>query len=319
MAAAFEPKFVDLVRNFTSTSGTGSFVLGNAVAGFSNLATALAVGDRFYYSVASVSQPNETEVGRGTLLANGMVAREPANGVATNFGNGTKTISLVAAADWFNQVNAIAGGILFTQIASRRFLKNVDRFHTSGRSQVGQFGGQYVRDTDQSQYTTIGQALIAGGKLTAAQVTAILGRIRAQDADGVYWTLAERSMEVGHFGAAGDGVTDDTAAVQAAIDKAHHWHGGGTIRIGSGEWALSSIQVRANVNIETAGAATHIRRSLGSRRRNCRSMATRSRLPTRAAAGGVSCSPVRVCGQCRWPPAASLREAARKRVFATWR
>ena len=41
MAAAFEPKFVDLVRNFTSTSGTGSFVLGNAVAGFSNLATAL--------------------------------------------------------------------------------------------------------------------------------------------------------------------------------------------------------------------------------------------------------------------------------------
>jgi hypothetical protein len=55
----------------------------------------------------------------------------------------------------------------------------------------------------------------------------------------------------------------------------------------------------------------HIRRSLGSRRRNYRSTAIRWRLPTRAAAGGVSCSPVRVCGQCRWRPAVSLRGVAR--------
>ena len=49
MADAFQPKFVDLVRNTTSTQGTGSFVLGPAATGFTSFTAALQPGDRFYY------------------------------------------------------------------------------------------------------------------------------------------------------------------------------------------------------------------------------------------------------------------------------
>jgi hypothetical protein len=48
MPASFQPKFVDLVRNYTSTSGTANFVLGTAVPGFQSLGAALGAGDQFY-------------------------------------------------------------------------------------------------------------------------------------------------------------------------------------------------------------------------------------------------------------------------------
>jgi hypothetical protein len=111
MPVPFQPKFVDLVRNFTTTQGTGNFVLGAAVAGHSSLAGAVATGERFYYCAMGVDKPAEREVGRGTMLANGTIAREPVNGALTNFSNGTKTIALVVAADWFDDVgNMIHGG-----------------------------------------------------------------------------------------------------------------------------------------------------------------------------------------------------------------
>lgn len=101
MADAFEPRFVDLVRNFTTTIGEADFVLGAAVSGFTSFAGALAVGDRFYYCATSVDKPAEREIGRGTLLANGVIKREPVSGPLTKFSSGTKTVALVVAADWF--------------------------------------------------------------------------------------------------------------------------------------------------------------------------------------------------------------------------
>ncbi|MES2119228.1 MAG: hypothetical protein V4513_01460 [Pseudomonadota bacterium] len=106
MADAFQPRFVDLVRNYTTTAGTGDFVLGPAVNGYSGFASALSVGDRFYYSAVGVDKPAEREVGRGTLLANGIVKREPVSGAKTNFTGGTKSIALIAAAEWFDAANA---------------------------------------------------------------------------------------------------------------------------------------------------------------------------------------------------------------------
>ena len=103
MADPFQPKFVDLVRNFTSTTGIGNFVLGAAAAGFRSLSGAVAAGDQFYYCVMGVDRPAEREVGRGTLMANGTVARQPIGGAATNFTSGTKTFALVAAAEWFER------------------------------------------------------------------------------------------------------------------------------------------------------------------------------------------------------------------------
>jgi hypothetical protein len=49
MAEAFTPRFVDLVRNYTATVGTGNFVLGSAVTGFNSFASAIQPRESFYY------------------------------------------------------------------------------------------------------------------------------------------------------------------------------------------------------------------------------------------------------------------------------
>jgi hypothetical protein len=112
MADAFQPRFVDLVRNYTITQGTGAFVLGPPVPGFTSFASAVQPGDQFYYSAIGVDKPNEREVGRGTLQADGSIARSPIGGAATSFTGGSKTVALIAAAEWFNNVQsgAAAGG-----------------------------------------------------------------------------------------------------------------------------------------------------------------------------------------------------------------
>ena len=73
MADAFQPKFVDLVCNYTTSIGTGDFKLGPVVNGYTGFTAALQVGDTFYYSAIGLDHPNEREVGRGTLLANGVI------------------------------------------------------------------------------------------------------------------------------------------------------------------------------------------------------------------------------------------------------
>lgn len=106
MADGFSPRFVDLVRNTTTTVGTGNFVLGSAVSGFTSFATAIKPGESFYYSCIGVDRPTEREVGRGTMQSNGTIARQAISGTKTNFSSGAKTIALIAAAEWFEQVQA---------------------------------------------------------------------------------------------------------------------------------------------------------------------------------------------------------------------
>ena len=103
----FAPKFIDLVRNYTTTAGTDDFVLGPAVNGFRSIADTLQVGDSFYYSATGIDTPAETEVGRGTLLDGGTVSRDPVTGTRTSFSAGTKSLALVAAADWFADVDQL--------------------------------------------------------------------------------------------------------------------------------------------------------------------------------------------------------------------
>src|SRR5262249_5505098 len=83
--------------------------LGPAVNGFTSFAAALQPGDAFYYSAIGIDRPTEREVGRGTLQSNGRISRTPIVGAATNFTTGTKTVALVAAAGWFNQMQAGGG------------------------------------------------------------------------------------------------------------------------------------------------------------------------------------------------------------------
>lgn len=126
--ADFQPRFVDLVRNYTVTTGTGNFVLGATANGYSSFTQALKVGDRFYYSAIGIDRPIEREVGRGTLEADGTISREPISGITTPFTAGIKTLSLIAAAEWFNTVQAGAasgGGGGTTTVTSRTALAAV--------------------------------------------------------------------------------------------------------------------------------------------------------------------------------------------------
>jgi hypothetical protein len=104
--ADFQPKFVDLVRNTTTTVGTLDFALGPPVMGYTSFTVAVQIGDSFYYSAIGVDKPNEREVGRGTLQANGTISRNPISGTKTNFSMGNKTVALIAAAEWYSQVQA---------------------------------------------------------------------------------------------------------------------------------------------------------------------------------------------------------------------
>ena len=64
--------------------------------------------------------------------------------------------------------------------------------------------------------------------------------------------------DVRDFGAKGDGGTDDTAAVQRALDRAAA-DGGGTVRVLPGVYKISSLSLGWNVRLEFAGGVADAR------------------------------------------------------------
>ncbi|MFL6769847.1 MAG: hypothetical protein ACJ8FH_08790, partial [Sphingomicrobium sp.] len=131
----FTPKFVDLVRNIASVTGSGPVTLGQAVSGFSSLADAVGAGEQFYYCLQGVDKPQEREVGRGMMQSDGKVARQPVSGTATNFSTGSKTIALVAPAEWYDRLDgalltAATRAELAAQAPGRAYLVEAGRAGT---------------------------------------------------------------------------------------------------------------------------------------------------------------------------------------------
>jgi len=62
------------------------------------------------------------------------------------------------------------------------------------------------------------------------------------------------TFEANKFGAKGDGVTDDTAAIQAAVDQAAK--AGGSVHIGKGKYLVGSIELPSNITVYGDGAQT---------------------------------------------------------------
>lgn len=188
MEGQFQPRFVDLVRSYSTTSGTGDFVVGAAVNGFRSFADACAAGDTFYYSASNADFPAEHEVGRGTLNADGTISRDPISGTKTDFSAGTKSIALVAASEWFDGAQALIGNA-----------------------------------------TPLGQSLLSAATANDAR--------SALEISG--------GFNVKSFGAKGDSNadgsqgTDDTAAIQAALDHVNSI-GGGTVFFPEGFYKVSS-------------------------------------------------------------------------------
>ena len=139
MADDFQPRFVDLVRSYTSTVGTADFNLGSAPNGYIGFADACAAGDQFYYSAIGIDKPAEYEIGRGVLQANGVISRDPISGTKTNFTTGIKSVALIAAAEWFGATQAAAESAP-SAAASRSALSSCTHRRPTFLSEAGREG-----------------------------------------------------------------------------------------------------------------------------------------------------------------------------------
>ena len=194
-----------------------STILGNATAGTATPAALTGT------QVTSLLDPFSTSL-KGLAPASG--------GGTANYLRADGTWAAPAGSGGTSTAN-IAVVDLFANIATLHPAAPVKFIMTTGRTTVGQYGAIYVKDPDQTQYTTTGSAFIsAAASATAAQtdVLAILNRIRIQDGDGTYWVIDDdrQLVHAGHFGAIPDANyayangamtgTDSSAAIQALID-----------------------------------------------------------------------------------------------------
>jgi hypothetical protein len=207
MADPFQPRFVDLVRNYTTTQGTGNFVLGPVVNGFTGFGSALQTGDSFYYSAIGVDKPQEREVGRGTLQSNGSISRDPIAGPKTNFTTGTKSIALIAAAEWFNAVQAGAGSLPVVAasriaLASATSLQGPALLTESGREGMFMFDGSNMSSAVASDPRQ-GIMIAPASDLTGAS--------------GAWVRRFAGALNPNWFGAIADNATDAAPAINAAF------------------------------------------------------------------------------------------------------
>jgi len=97
--------FADMVRETSTSTGTGAFVLGGSTPGHRRFADAVPTATRFHYAIAGVTHEAEWEVGQGefasgALIRTAVLASSGDNG-ALDFSEGLKTVTLTVAADWF--------------------------------------------------------------------------------------------------------------------------------------------------------------------------------------------------------------------------
>ena len=207
MALSFTPKFANMVRVTTSTQGTGPFLCGPAVTGFASFAESVSAGDSFYYSVQGVDKPQEREVGRGTYLANGTITRQPLDGSLTHFSSGAKTIALVAAAEWYADVQSSLGqGGESAVAATRAALAAFDR-NGSGACFLKEAGREGMFVWDATVPIAVHQADNRQGMFVAA----------AANANGAWVRRIDGPVNVRWFGAKGDNITNDGTAFVAAL------------------------------------------------------------------------------------------------------
>ncbi len=106
-----EMTFVDRVQETTITEGTGNIVPSGAIAGYRTFAAALNTGDSFYYLLSGEpTNPDQFEIGIGTLTSGGHVARAPivssSGSSAIDLPTGTKTIAVTLASQFLTTVQA---------------------------------------------------------------------------------------------------------------------------------------------------------------------------------------------------------------------
>ena len=245
MADAFQPRFVDLVRNYTTTTGTGNFVLGNAMQGYRSFDSEIEAGESFYYSAIGIDRPNEFEVGRGLMEADGTISRNPIGGNFTAFGSGTKSVALVAAAEWYETISAGTAATPST-VATRGELSALADFGRPALLTEGGRGGLFVFDPSD---------LSAKVEADTEQGIYVAPASDPSGASGAWIRGYSGSVEARWFGAAGDGLADDTAAMQAALTH-FETAGPGVLRLGRGTFSITGtlLNFASDVTIDAHGA-----------------------------------------------------------------
>ncbi|MCW3798615.1 hypothetical protein OMW55_12440 [Sphingomonas sp. BN140010] len=216
MPAVFTPRFVDLVRTYTTTQGTGPVVPGAAVQGFSSFAEALNFGDQFYYCMQGIDHPSEREVGRGSFQADGTITRQPVSGTATDFSSGAKTISLVTAAEWFTQQQSAIGTATpgaVVSIATRAELSE------AGGGSPGNGSVRWLREGGREGLFVFDSSDLSA-KVTAdpRQGVCVAPAGDPTGAAGCWMRKVDGPFNVRWFGAVGDYVADDLPAFVACRD-----------------------------------------------------------------------------------------------------
>lgn len=103
----------DMVREMSSSTGTGAFSLDGPTPGHRSFAAAaIPSGATFPYAICGVSDESQWETGEGMLSPTGQLLRTPkassAGGALVDFGAGLKTVALTLTADWAGEVQAEA-------------------------------------------------------------------------------------------------------------------------------------------------------------------------------------------------------------------
>jgi hypothetical protein len=212
MSLPFTPRFVDLVRTFTTTEGTGPIVPGLCVQGFSSFADTLKAGDLFYYCMQSVGRPDEREVGRGSLGEDGAITRDPVSGTLTDFGPGAKTVALVAAAEWFERQQG-RGGVPATggdlAVDSRQAL-SAREGQAGAAAMLCEPGREGLFRFEEGDHS----ALVAADSRQGIYVSPSAD---PSGAAGAWVRQFDGPVNLLWFGAAADFVTDDGPAIAAAL------------------------------------------------------------------------------------------------------
>ena len=262
----FTPKFADLVRNAATVIGTGPVTIGVAVSGFASLTDAVGPAEQFYYCLQGVDKPQEREVGRGTMQADGRVARQPISGSATNFTSGAKTIALVAPAEWYARLDGA-----MTSAASRAELAGKDV--ATGRAFLAEGGRTGTFVFDPSNLSAMVSADPNQGMFVAPASD-------PSGASGAWVRKFSGPVNVKWFGATGDGATNDGAAFAAALallkaialNQAYGWYQGSPkLLIPAGHYFLgtTTLDVTHTLAIEgegsgqAGGTATKLRWAAG--------------------------------------------------------
>lgn len=210
MPLSFTPKFVDMVRVASTTQGTGPLTCGAAVQGFASFAESLSVGDNFYYSIQGVDRPQEREVGRGTLQANGTISRQPIRGGLTNFSAGQKVIALVTASEWFEAVSALT-------VATDQLGKSNSRAELAALPATAGSCRYLSEAGREGMFVFVGENIAPLVSTDSRQAMIIASPALPDGSAGGWIRKVDQGLNVRWFGAIGDNVADDGAAFLAAL------------------------------------------------------------------------------------------------------